>query len=267
MSDSLFEFDLNVEPELATDTPPAGSPKVSVLEKWADEQLSKPSASGPLFFDIETGGRPEEELKFLYHEKTLEEFSESCDKRWKPETVAAKFEEHKVSAWQEFVGRAALSPTTGRVLLIGVLDNGKFQPYGDGDEAANLTNFWDLEVEAAVAAKRRIIGHNSHSFDLPFMIRRSWLLGVPVPREVRQGRYWNPLFVDTMEAWSFGAREYTSLNDIARFFGVGQKTEGIKGKDFAKYWFGSPEEQKAAIAYNETDLRLTAAIAAKMGLV
>jgi len=260
--DSLFDFDLDDEPTLAD------KPAESAVEKWADEQLSKPSASGsgPLFFDIETGPRPEEELKQLYHEKTLDEFADGCDKRWKAETVAQKFDEYKASAWQEFVRRAALSATTGRVLLIGLIRDGLFIPLGDDSEAENIGQFWSL-VEDAIATKTRIIGHNSHSFDLPFLARRSWLLGVPIPREVRQGRYWHPLFVDTMDAWQFGAREYTSLNDIGRFFGVGQKTEGFDGKDFAKFWFGSPAERQQAIAYNETDLRLTAAIAAKMGLV
>jgi hypothetical protein len=264
MSDSLFDFDLNLEPAIA-DEPPPESP--SPLEKWADEQLSKLPVSGPLFFDIETGGRPEEELRALYHEKTLEKFSATADKRWKPETVAAKFEEYKVTAWQEFVDRAALSPTTGRVLLIGLL-NGKFKPLGDGEgEAETIIRFWDW-VDFAIGTKRRIIGHNSAAFDLPFLVTRSWLLGVPVPREIRQGRYWNPLFVDTMEAWFFGERnKYIKLNALGQLFNVGQKTEGFDGKDFAKFWFGTPEEHQQAIDYNETDLRLTAAIAAKMGLV
>jgi len=261
-NDILFDFDLDDEPTLA-DKPQDGSP----LEKWAEEQLSKPSSgSGPLFFDCETGPRPEEELKLLYHEKTLDEFATTCDKRWKPETVAEKFEQYRKTAWDDFVGRAALSATTGRVLLIGVLNNGGFHGFGKDGESANLAMFWDL-VTDSLSLKIRIIGHNSNSFDLPFLSRRSWLLGVPIPREVRQGRYWNPLFIDTMEAWQFGAREYTSLNDIGKFFGVGQKTEGICGGDFAKFWFGTPEERKTALEYNETDLRLTAAIAAKMGLV
>lgn len=272
MSTDLFEFDLDIgEPDAAPDRPPAAT----TLETWAEEQLAKsplPPASpgsGPLFFDIETGPRPEEELRAIYHEKTLDEFAATCDKRWKAETVAQKFEEYRVTAWQEFLRKAALSATTGRVLLIGVLNNGNFHGFGDygnDDEPGIIATFWDL-VTDALSLKLRIIGHNSNNFDLPFLVRRSWLLGVTVPREIRQGRYWNPLFLDTMEAWSFGQREYTSLNDIGRFFGVGQKTEGVDGKDFAKLWFGTPAEHKQALDYNEQDLRLTAAIAAKMGMV
>ena len=61
--------------------------------------------STSIVWDIETGGLPEEELKKLYHEKTAEEFSADCDKRWKPETIAAKYEEYKVSGWEEFQER------------------------------------------------------------------------------------------------------------------------------------------------------------------
>jgi DNA polymerase elongation subunit (family B) len=263
----LFDFDLDIDPEspAAPQVQDAGkSDRLETLDEWAEEQLSQPF--GPLFFDIETGPRPEEELRQLYHEKTLEEFSDTCDKRWKPETVAAKFKEYQATAWQEFVSRAALSPTTGRVLLIGALNNGNFRGFGKDDEAANIIAFWDVVAEA-MSRKVRIIGHNSNSFDLPFLVRRSWLLGVPVPRETRQGRYWNPLFVDTMEVWGCGSRDFTSLNALGAAFGVGQKTEGVNGGDFAKLWFGSADDRRLAIDYNEQDLRLTAAIAAKMGLM
>lgn len=259
----LFEFDLDDIDERANDPMPDRTPGMETLEQWVEEQLSKPAA---VFFDIETGPLPEEKLRRVYHEKTLEEFSATCDKRWKADTVAAKFEEYKATAWQEFVSKAALSAATGRVLLIGIVSDGKFVGLLDDDERANLSAFWEL-VESALADKQRIIGHNSNSFDLPFMVRRSWVLDVPVPREIRQGRYWNPLFRDTMEEWSFSGREYIGMNDLGRFFGVGQKTEGFEGKDFSKYWFGTAEERQLAIDYCEQDVRLTAAIAAKMGLV
>jgi hypothetical protein len=185
----------------------------------------------------------------------------------------AKAAAHK-AAWLE---KAALSPVTGRVLLIGILrEEEPLFIYG-ADEAKNLQTFW-VVVEDSINKKLPLIGHNSNAFDLLFLVRRSWYLGVSVPREVRQGRYWYPLFRDTMEAWNCGgvSRDYVKLNLLGQFFGVGQKTEGVEGKDFSKLWFGqmpveqwgSPAEQRAkAIEYNGQDLRLTAAVAAKMGMV
>lgn len=271
----LLSFDLG---DIGEDTPysetilPMSAPPKSgpnELEEWAEAQVSG-AAPSAVHFDIETGPRPENELRALYHEKTLEEFAETCDKRWKPETVAVKYEEYKVKAWDEFVSRAALSPVTGRVLLISVLGDKDKAPAiiaNDENEPAMLYSFWIL-VEDWLANKTRIIGHNSNSFDLPFLVRRSWLLGVYVPREIRQGRYWHPLFRDTMEWWACGARgEMTSLNTLGAFFGVGQKTKGVSGGDFAKLWFGTPEDRAKALEYAEQDVRLTAAIAAKMGMV
>ena len=273
MSD--FEFDLNEVEETPADEAPDGTP-ISELEQWADAQLSdKANSHEPAYFDIETGPRPDEELKAVYREKTEQEFADTCDKRWKADTVAAKYAEYKVNAWQEFVNKAALSPTTGRVLLTGILRHGDLHFLDADSEADNLRTFW-ADIEVLLIDKVPIIGHNSNGFDLLFMVRRSWLLGVMVPREVRQGRYWNPLFRDTMEWWNCGARDYVKLNAIAGFFGVGQKTEGFKGGDFSELWFGqmpveqwgTPAEQRAkALEYNGQDLRLTALIAARMGMV
>ena len=255
----------------------AESPPENELKTWVDEQLTYGKGPlNPIVWDIETGPRVEAELRELYHEKTPEEFAATCDKRWKPETVQAKHKEYLKTAWEEFVGKAALSPATGRVLLIGLLVDGKFDSIGQAkSEADALVAFWDV-VLLAIDDRRPLIGHNSNGFDLPFLIRRSWILGVPVPREVRQGRYWHPLFRDTMEHWACGSREFVSLNTLGQLFGVGQKTEGVEGRDFHRLWFGmmpaeewgTPEEQRAkAIEYCEQDVRLTAAIAEKMGMV
>jgi len=237
------------------------------LETWTKETIDRSTTRLPaVFFDIETGPRPDDELRTLYHEKTLEEFAADCDKRWKPETVVVKHEEYKARAWDEFVVKAAFSPITGRVLLLGTMERDEFYLLADSNEAANLAMFWEIS-EAALGDKIPLIGHNSNGFDLPFLVRRSWLLGVAVPPEIRHGRYWHPLFRDTTEHWSCGSRDTISLNALAAFFGVGQKTEGVKGADFAKLWFGTPEDRTKALEYNAQDLRLTAAIAAKMGMV
>jgi len=79
-----------------------------------------------------------------------------------------------------------------------------------------------------------------------------------------------------MEWWACGSRDTVKLNTLGEFFGVGQKTEGVSGKDFSRLWngqmpaeaWGTPEQQRLkALEYNGTDLKLTAAIAAKMGML
>lgn len=268
------------------------------IELWAEEQVSQPpriigDPAAAVYFDIETGPRPLEEIECFYQPlPAMLPWDDSMAKYGnakKPELRAEKLAEQR-AAYQsqldnqaaakqahmaEWLSKAALSPVTGRVLLIGVLIGDTPWYYDGPNEADNLTAFW-MFVEERLANRSPIIGHNSNGFDLPFLVRRSWSLGVPVPREVRQGRYWNPLFRDTMEQWNCGQRDFVKLNLLGQFFNVGQKTEGVQGGDFHKLWFGAmpadpwgtAEQQRAkAIEYNGTDLKLTAAVAAKMGMV
>ena len=113
------------------------------------------------------------------------------------------------------------------------------------------------------------MGHNIFSFDLPFLFMRSRLLRVEVPTGIVRigGRYpdWNPKFCDTLVAAAFGDRaKFTNLNKLARFFGVGAKTEGVSGKDFAKLW---ADDHAKAVEYLSNDINLTVAVAKAMGLI
>lgn len=298
MSDNTFELDDLTDAEEAqvvVEFHNEGGGPPSELEVWADEQLAKGTGeNNPVIFDIETGPRPLEEIECFYTPPDpLPPWDESMVKygNAKKEELREQKRQESKAAYQaqldnesvaraahkdEWLARAALSPVTGRVLLIGLLlDEESTFFIGGPIEAENLQTFWRI-TDDLLANKRPLIGHNSNGFDLPFLVRRSWCLGVPVPREVRQGRYWNPLFRDTMEQWNCGAREYVKLDVLGQFFGVGQKTEGVEGKYFAKLWFGqmpveqwgTPDQQRAkAIEYNGQDLRLTAAVAAKMGMM
>jgi len=220
-----------------------------------------------IIFDIETGGLPEAELRALYREPTFEEFAAECDQRWKPETKAAKWEEARASGWNRFVERAALSPLTGQVLAVGVYYAGRPEPIEifSEDEPDILARFWDLVDDDASL----FIGHNIHGFDLPFFVRRSWKHRIAVPEGlIERNRYWSPRFIDTMAVWSAGDRNGTvSLDTLARFFGVGQKPEGIGGGDFARLWAGTVDERRKAITYLRNDLDMTAAVAERMGLL
>jgi 3'-5' exonuclease len=229
-------------------------------------------------FDIETGPLPEAALKEIYQEPTLEEFAATCDKRWKPETVAAKYEEAKGGMWAEFVAKAALSPLTGRVLAIG------FKPPGGEVQVRHLVNmeddfssernllsvFWRL-TQRAIASKELMVGHNILGFDLPFLLRRSWLLGVEPTEDVFDGRYWHRCFTDTMKRWQCGSYQerFVKLDAIAKAFGVaGKLTDGgVSGAEFSRFYWGSPEERQLALEYLVRDVEIIATVAGKMGVI
>lgn len=183
-----------------------------------------------------------------------------------PQILAAAEAAH----WQSFVNRAALSPVTGQVLAIGYWSKAagcKIQGQGETlDERQLLANFWQ-RYRACRSENRRMVGFNIFRFDLPFMARRSWYLGVDVPDTLtdQTGRYFDRTFVDLYARWQCGVYgESIRLDDLARFFGVGGKPDGICGADFGRLY---AEDRTAAIEYLRNDLLITSGCAARMGYV
>lgn len=184
-----------------------------------------------------------------------------------PTTLA----EARKAAWSEFVGKAALDASTGQVLAIGMGRDGKSAIIAEPTEAESLAKFWK-KYQQCRKEQTRMVGANIFGFDLPFMIRRSWVLSVDIPTSVCQFGKWgnyDPIFVDIREWWQLGQRNNceSSLDHMARTLGVGAKTEGIGGADFARLWFGSPEEKQQAVGYLLNDLKLTANVASRLGVI
>ena len=90
----------------------------------------------------------------------------------------------------DFKSRAALDATTGRVVAIGFCRADAMETPAiidcDQDEEAGLREWW-RNVEDALSDRLPLIGFNVCHFDLPFLVRRSWLLGVPMPTGPAQG--------------------------------------------------------------------------------
>ena len=254
-----------------------------------------------LVFDCETGPLPEDQLRELlppFDESTVEglvtgDFDPSSvrignlkDQAKITEKIkaaraaheAAKANSSKIIAdaqaihWQTFVDRAALSAVTGRVLAIGYLatESDKFAiEHANGDESKLLAGFWQ-KYSACRQKNRRMVGHNIASFDVPFLARRSVILGLDVPDTLLPPparRYLDGIFVDTMTLWGFGGREPIKLDLLGQILGVGRKTEGVSGADFSRLWFGMPEERELAVEYLVQDLRVTAGVASRLGVI
>ena len=231
-------------------------------------------------FDVETAPLPESELAALVPPFDPAEVRTGNLKD--PEKIAAKIAEAEVNHRRDFFEKAALDPLTGRVLAIGLLKvtphpgplpsaeregtagsesqpHLEFQILGHDDEAATLREFWDV-CQGEMGRINEMIGFNSHLFDLPFLIRRSWKLRVRVPR-IRRGRYWADEMVDLRDAWQLGDRQARgSLDAIAKHLAVGAKNGS--GADFAKLW---QSDRALAVAYLRNDLELTAKVADVLG--
>jgi hypothetical protein len=204
-----------------------------------------------IIFDIETGPLSRASIAEM-----MPAFE--APSNWKDPEKIRSYIETKEADWYQ---QAALSATTGRVLAIGYAEEGgEFHALASGDEAENIAAFWDLITHYG-AITHRLIGFNSNSFDLPFLIRRSWKLGIRPPITLMSGRYLNQNCVDLLDLWRCGNREdRISLDKMARFLGVGGKNGN--GADFASLFSMNPE---AALHYLENDVLLTRRCAQVLG--
>lgn len=198
-----------------------------------------------IVFDIETGPRPAAEIELL-----MPEFEAPAN--YKDAAKIAEVIEIKRAAWIE---KAALSPLTGQVLAIGALIEGEYKDNASmADEREVIEWFWSL-----LGKNTLLVGFNSNRFDLPFLFRRSWALGItPPPRFSGRGFAGS---LDVMEAWQMGDRqEFVSLDTVAKFLGFGGKTgSGAHFAELMKF------DVWAALRYLENDVMLTARVAQRLG--
>jgi hypothetical protein len=201
--------------------------------------------------DIETGPRPETDL-------VPPEFE--ANKNYKdPVKIAADIEAKK-KAWLE---EAALHADRGMVLTIGLFDHHRKTLILEGSEREILEHFWHHYNQSTGP----IVGHCLVTFDIPFLVRRSWINGVFVPGDVLEGKYLNRRFLDTMQKWALGTRDTITLDALAKAFGLPGKTEGFTAKDFAPNYILGGTFREKALAYQKNDLVITHAVAVKMQLV
>jgi len=185
--------------------------------------------------------------------------------------IAAAKEVHESEAME----KAALSPITGEVLAIGYKSaKGTLMRIAGQDhdrltEADLISEFWE-RYQNCIAPARKLVGHNIFGFDLPFLINRSWVLDITVPKGViDRDRFWNErIFVDTMKRWSLGRYgEWVKLDTLSQLFGGTGKPEGVTGAMFADLIKGNEEEKKAAVDYLFNDLEMTWKVAVAMGVM
>ena len=207
-------------------------------------------------WDIETG--PETDERLALAEPVFEAPANYKD----PEKIAASIAEQRAK-WRE---RAALDPMTGRVLAIGSMDEVTIVlDHGENRETDIIGNFFRV-YERHASCGERMVGFNIHGFDLPFIVKRAWILGVPVPPQLRpngQSRfYWPPTFVDLQQVWGAGEmRPAGSLGAICKLLGIGEKTGS--GADFARLYADESTRQQA-LDYLKNDLLLTNKLAERL---
>lgn len=209
----------------------------------------------PVFFDIETEPLPLVEVQHL-----MPEF-EAPGNFKDPEKIKLNIEAQKAKWYRD----AALDPMTGRVLVIGLSEvsvvGNRVVKYLEGTESVILETFWGLYRNGEFESTPWV-GFNIRQFDLPFIVRRSWHLGVTIPDSAYNGRYWSDRYVDLMDLFACGQKgQWVSLDRVAKFLKVGEKN-GV-GADFSKNY---QIDREQALAYLANDLKLLRDAAEVMGI-
>lgn len=214
------------------------------------------------------------------------------------EAKQAKWEENAIDGRQKFIDDAALSATTGKTKLIGIRDYSTAITYifvaeATPEEMAKLnaakypcqirfiTYAGEMGMLSAFAngvnagnvvpsnedneSDFKLVGFYTHLFDLPFLIRRSWITGAMAPISLRKGRYFrDELSCDLYELWQLGDRQLKTggLDEIAKALGTKRKTGS--GERFHYLWASDPV---AAVLYLIDDLDVLEEAAERMGAV
>jgi len=180
-----------------------------------------------------------------------------------PEKIAA----YVVEAMQTAHRETSLDAFLGRVLAIGWAFDDEpvrlaYDENGCG-EGTILAELADAVQEAKAGGQNTItwVGHNLAGFDLKWLFFRACKYGLhDLARTIPWMRWQSPFLDDTMRMSTgpgYGERG-PSLNKLAKYFGLGGKTEGIDGSKIFDAWQAG--EHDRIIEYCRQDVELVRSI-------
>lgn len=185
-----------------------------------------------LFIDIET--LPQGEML------SVEELMEQHPKSMKKEDTIRKWAE---SNQETELRSRALKSLKGRILCIAVAFDDEpveILKYKENEKEIleDLTDYIrGLAKDGNIIYSTAFVGHNVKEFDMAWILHRAFKFGIDeLARWIPTGRYTHRI-IDTNQMFNpLAFKEYTSLNDLANFLGVGAKTEGINGSQVYDYF-------------------------------
>jgi hypothetical protein len=195
-------------------------------------------------FDIETSGFMPEE----FDSAQIDYLMKGAEKE--------ETDEKRQQMRDELIKQLNLWPLTARVVAIALLnvesgngislyvaeqesetekkDGDKTYLYIGGDEKKIVEKFWEY-----ITHFDDFITFNGRSFDCPFLMLRSALLGVRPTRDLMMGtRYQTPHHVDLLEELTYhGTTRKFNLDFYCKSFGIeSPKSHGITGYDINDYF-------------------------------
>lgn len=166
----------------------------------------------------------------------------------------------------ERVAEAALYPWTARIVALGRCDETDDVERvtlcnSEAAEARALREFWNGIWDGQNVL--RLCTFNGRTYDLPLLMARSVLLGVPCP-DLNLDRYRSP-HVDLLDKLTWhGAIERRSLRWFAQRFGL-DTSDAFSGREVAQLYEDGNWE--AIEAHCASDVRLTRQLGERIGVL
>lgn len=112
----------------------------------------------------------------------------------------------------------------------------------------------------------RLCAHNGKGFDFPFLGRRYLINGISLPSHLKlqNKKPWEVPHIDTMEFWSFGARNSSvALKLLCAVFGIDTPKDDIDGSDVARVYY-QEKDLPRIVKYCEKDVFALARVYKRM---
>lgn len=159
--------------------------------------------------------------------------------------------------FETYLSKTGLGGEFGRIACVAyAVDDGPVEVLW-GEETDILTGFWN-----AAAGIQRFVGHNIYEFDLPFLMKRSRILGVKPSWMPNFARYRQTPIYDTMREWELWANRFVSLDTLAKALNLPTSKDAMSGADVAEYYADGRIEE--ICEYCKKDVALTRQIYEKL---
>jgi hypothetical protein len=206
--------------------------------------------------DIETA--PLQESEILKYAEEIKADSRLKD----PVKIAEDLKAKK----EKLISSAPLSPLTGKICGLGILDVKTGKTAISLGLQAGYEQQAIAEFEALLKEGNTLITFNGARFDIPYLCRRALLYGKNLFSTFfkTDGYPINKVtHIDLAQVWDCRCREYVSLAKLATFLNVGEK----KNEGTFFYEQLAQKNEKEAKSYLENDLNVTFEVAKKFGFI
>lgn len=213
-----------------------------------------------LYWDIETSPKAGSPADYIDKVKAPASYK-------KQESIDKWLADNAEKASEDLHRKTSLNPEDGSILCIAYAIDDKpvevltvAETFKDLSEAEVLVDFFNMIDDLSDV---EFIGHNLKGFDLPFVIKRSMILGYTPPPKLVDAwskRYSENVF-DTMERWASWGKfiGQTRLSEVLK---IDQPEQEMSGSEVYDYIYDGRVDEVAA--YCVSDVELVRAIHRKM---